>query len=96
MTRPTNIETLEARKTELLRQLKQIEQAIKTAKEKEQRKKERAVLDALYAQGLLGGDLNLLLAKITEIGTVPTAKLDKRKPATLANGEVDALISEVE
>lgn len=96
MTRPISIEAMEARKTELLRQVKQLEQALKAAHDKEKRRKEKAIIDALEAQGLLNEDLDVLLAKITKIGVAPTAKLDKRKPATLANEEVDALFSEVE
>lgn len=73
MSRVSTIENLEARKAELLAQLKQVEQAIKVARDKEQQKRSKAILDALAARGLLDTDLDALIAAIAK--TSPAAML---------------------
>jgi len=66
MSRTPTIETLEAKKADLLNQIKQIDGAIRAAKEREQQKKSKAILDALAARGLLDSDLDSVLAAIAK------------------------------
>lgn len=66
MSRTPTIEALEAKRTDLLNQVKQIDGAIKAAKERETQKKSKAILDALAARGLLDSDLDTVLAAIAK------------------------------
>lgn len=66
MSRTPTVEALEAKRTDLMNQIKQIDGAIKAAKEREQAKKSKAILDALAARGLLDSDLDSVLAAIAK------------------------------
>jgi len=81
MSRTPTIETLEAKRADLLAQVKQIDGAIKAAKEREQVKKSKAILDALAARGLLDADIEAVLAAITKanIPSLGIAKMDQIK-----------------
>ncbi|WP_153133207.1 hypothetical protein [Dechloromonas hortensis] len=81
MSRTPTIEALEAKRTDLLNQLKQIDTAIKAAKERETQKKSKAILDALAARGLLDSDLDTVLAAISNarVPVIGIAKTDQLK-----------------
>lgn len=66
MARPQSVESLEAKRADLLNQVKLIDAAIKAAKEREQAAKSKAIIDALAARGLLDGDLDTVLAAIAK------------------------------
>lgn len=82
MSRTPTIEALEAKRTDLLNQVKQIDTAIKAAKEREQAKKSKAILDALAARGLLDSDLDNVLAAIAK--ATPAAPTPAAPTATPA------------
>lgn len=83
MSRPQTVETLEAKKADLLAQVKQIDAAIRVAKEREQQKKQKAILDAMAARGLLDKDLDAVLAAIAKAApTAPAAN-----PSAVQTGE---------
>lgn len=87
MSRVSTIENLEARKADLLTQVKQIEQAIKVAKDKEKQKKSKAIFDALASRGLLDTDLDAVLAAIakTSPAAAPTVSPKEPQPVQSAN-----------
>lgn len=66
MSKTVTVATLEARKADLLRQLKEIDGAIKVAKAREVEKKSRAITAALAARGLLDCDIDSVLAAIAK------------------------------
>lgn len=66
MTKTVTVATLEARKADLQRQLKEIDGAIKAAKAREVEKKSKAITAALAARGLLACDLDTVLAAIAK------------------------------
>lgn len=76
MSRPQSVATLEAKKADLLNQIKQVDTAIRAAKERETAKKSKAILDAIAARGLLDSDLETVLAAIAA-----TAKASPAAPA---------------
>lgn len=61
MSRTATVASLEAQKADLQRKLKQIDAAIKQAKEREKQAKQAKILEALEARGLLDKDLDALL-----------------------------------
>lgn len=66
MSKTVTVATLENRKADLQRQLKEIDGAIKAAKAREVEKKSKAITAALAARGLLDGDLDTVLAAIAK------------------------------
>ena len=66
MSRTNPITKLEEKKTDLLNQLKQIEKAIKAAKQNEIQIKQTAIINALAARGLLDQDLDSIIASIAK------------------------------
>lgn len=81
MSRPQTVESLEAKRADLLALVKQIDTAIRAAKEREQQKKQKAILDALAARGLLDGDLETVVGAIAKarIPVLGIAKIDQLK-----------------
>jgi hypothetical protein len=75
MSKTVSVATLEARKADLQRQLKEIDGAIKAAKAREVEKKSKAITAALAARGLLDGDLDTLIAKATPGGNSASVQM---------------------
>lgn len=66
MSKTVSVAALEARKADLQRQLKEIDAAIRAAKDKEKARKAQAITAALAARGLLDCDLSTVLAAIAK------------------------------
>lgn len=66
MSKSISVASLETKKVDLQRQLKEIDTAIRAAKEKEKARKAQAIVDALASRGLLDGDLDTVLAAIAK------------------------------
>lgn len=86
MSRTPTVEALEAKRTDLLNQVKQIEGAIKAAREREQQKKSKAIIDVLAARGLLDGDLETIIAAISN-ARVPVIGISKTDQLKAVYGE---------
>ena len=75
MAKTISIASLEAKKVDLQRQIKEIETAIRAAREKERAQKTKAIVDALASRGLLENDLDAVLAAIAKVtpGSAPAS-----------------------
>ena len=64
MSRNPTVSALETRKADLQKQIKELDVAIKAAREREHSKKQKALIDALAARGLLDRPLDEVLAAL--------------------------------
>ncbi len=64
MSKTTAFTTLLAKRERLTAEIKQLDQAIKIAQEKEALKKQKTIIDALAAKGLLDRPIDELLAAL--------------------------------
>lgn len=83
MSRTKSIETLEARRADLQRQLRELDIAIKAVKARELADQRAAAVAALERRGLLGADLESLLSRLDKLDA-PAAE-----PAPIANTTTD-------
>lgn len=80
MSRNPTVESLESRKADLLRQVKELDTAIKAARDRETAKKQKQLLDALAAKGLLDRPIDELIAALG--GPKPAAPMASSSPAS--------------
>lgn len=61
MTRPQSIETLTAKREKLIAEIRRLDAAIKAEKAREENERQKEIIDALKARGLLDQPLEKLL-----------------------------------
>lgn len=67
MSRQKSLESLESRRADLVRQVRELDAAIKAAKARELADQRAAAVAALERRGLLGADLETLLARLDKL-----------------------------
>lgn len=82
MTRPQSIEALTAKREKLISEIKRLDAAIKAEKAREENERQKEIIEALKARGLLDQPLEKLLAALSCAAQKP--------PVPVANEE-DAL-----
>lgn len=71
MTRPQSIETLTAKREKLIAEIRRLDAAIKAEKAREENERQKEIIDALKARGLLDQPLEKLLETLGGVAQKP-------------------------
>lgn len=73
MTRPQSIETLTAKREKLIAEIRRLDAAIKAEKAREENERQKQIIDALKARGLLDQPLEKLLETLAVAAQNPAS-----------------------